>query len=60
MLCLVFESLSPRSGAATVAYLLPRPPTLCAVEGVTLNIHYQQGIREIRSVLSDSKWVPKQ
>ena len=36
MLCLVFESLSPGSGAAIVAYLLPRPPTLCAVEGVTL------------------------
>ena len=36
ILCLVFESLIPGSGAATVAYLLPRPPTLCAVEGVTL------------------------
>ena len=36
MLFLVFESLSPGSAADAVARLLPRPPSLCAVGGVTL------------------------
>ena len=36
MLYLVFESLSPGSGIHVVALLLPRPSSLCAVGGVTL------------------------